>query len=104
MEAGKFKLPKYIRQMMIEDNASYEDLYASLNQGLSTMNFNSLASVCNLQPEQIKFYLTEIFSLLVEINRKTKQDVSLNFKNFGALHLFKNGEIFFDKAERSMET
>ena len=61
------------------------------------MNFGSLASVCNLQPEQIKFYLTEIFSLLVEVNRKTKQDVDLSFKNFGSLHLFKNGEIFFDK-------
>lgn len=97
MEVGKFKLPKYIRQMMIEENSSYEDLYKKLNQGLSALNFGSLASVCNLQPEQIKFYLTEIFSLLVEINRKTKQDVSLCFKNFGSLQLFKNGEIFFDK-------
>ena len=83
--------------MMIEENLLYEDLFNQLNQGLSALNFGSLASVCNLQPEQIKFYLAEIFSLLVEINRKTKQDVSLCFKNFGSLHLFKNGEIFFDK-------
>jgi hypothetical protein len=103
MEAGKFKLPKFIRQMMAEKNLTYENLYASLLGG-QPMNFGSLASVCNLQADEVKFYLTEIFSCLVEINRKTKQDVVLCFKSFGQLNLFKNGEIFFDTLEKNEET
>jgi hypothetical protein len=67
------------------------------------MNFGSIGSVCNLQQDATKQYLTDIFSCLIEINRKTKKEVKLQLGAgagaFGALHLFSNGEIYFQKTQ-----
>lgn len=50
-EAGKFKLPKFMNQQMMDQNVSYEELYVNLKAKteLQIMNFGSLGSVCNLQ-------------------------------------------------------
>ena len=51
LEAGKFKLPKFMNQQMMDQNVSYEELYVNLKAKteLQIMNFGSLGSVCNLQ-------------------------------------------------------
>tara|TARA_B110000285_G_C15060740_1_gene582231 strand:+ start:234 stop:557 length:324 start_codon:yes stop_codon:yes gene_type:complete len=56
LDAGKFKLPKFMRQQMMEKNMSYEELYVSLKAKteLSIMNFGSIGSVCNLQQDAAK--------------------------------------------------
>ena len=51
LEAGKFKLPKFMNQQMMDQNVSYEELYVNLKAKteLQIMNFGSIGSVCNLQ-------------------------------------------------------
>ena len=39
--------------------------------------------------------LTDFFAALIELSRKTQSEVILDFK-LGNLHLFKNGELFFE--------
>ena len=56
LEAGKFKLPKFMRKQMMDNGMTYEELYNSIKAKteLSIMNFGSLGSVCNLQQDNCK--------------------------------------------------
>lgn len=66
------------------------------------MSFSALATVSaeGSTTDSVKQVLTDIFSCLIEINRKTKREVRMTIGSktaFGCLFLFKNGEIIFEK-------
>ena len=43
------------------------------------MSFSALATVCDQSADVVKHQLTDIFSCLVEVNRKTKREVRMTF-------------------------
>jgi len=46
--------------------------------------------------EQVKRVLTDIFTALVDVSRKTGKEARLGMKGFGTLFLFKNRELAFN--------
>ena len=49
--------------------------------------------------EQVKRILTEIFTALIDVSRKTNKEARLCFKGFGTLFLFKNRELAFNQVD-----
>lgn len=47
--------------------------------------------------------LTDFWSAFIEISRRTQQEVMLDFK-FGNLHLYRNGELFFESKSENAST
>lgn len=66
---------------------------------LIQVNPATIGFVCNLNKNVVQKILTDFFSAFIELSRRTQSEVILDFK-VGNLHLYKNGEIFFEsKAE-----
>jgi hypothetical protein len=57
--------------------------------------------VCGVKAEQVKQYLTDLFTILIEKNRKGTKEVRLNFEGLGSLRLYKNGELSFETGQLS---
>jgi len=89
-------LPREILKQ--KGNDDYLKLYQEKTKELETacLNFGALAIVSGIKQDQAKQFLTDLFALLIEINRKNTKEVRLNFSGLGSLRLFKNGELSFD--------
>ena len=59
------------------------------------MNPATIGFVCNINKNHVQKILTDFFSAFIELSRRTQNEVVLDFK-VGNLHLYKNGEIFFE--------
>ena len=59
------------------------------------MNPATIGFVCNINKNTVQKILTDFFSAFIELSRRTQNEVILDFK-IGNLHLYKNGEIFFE--------
>lgn len=53
--------------------------------------------------EQVRRILTDIFTGLVDVSRKTGKEAHINMKGFGMLYLFKNRELAFNPVDDSVE-
>lgn len=49
--------------------------------------------------DQVKRILTDLFTALVDVSRKTNKEARLCLKGFGTIFLFKNREIAFNKVD-----
>ena len=47
--------------------------------------------------------MTDFFTALIDVSRKTKREARLNFKGFGTLYLFKNRELAFNPIDESVD-
>lgn len=68
-----------------------------------TVNFGSIGIVSGVKAEQAKKYLTDLFAILIETNRKHNKEVRLNFRQLGSLCLYKNGELSFTTLDDSQD-
>ena len=59
------------------------------------VNPATIGFVCNLNKNVVHKILTDFFSAFIELSRRTQNEVILDFK-VGNLHLYKNGELFFE--------
>ena len=46
--------------------------------------------------------MSDLFTVLIDVSRKTGKEVRLNLKGFGTLHLFKNRELAFNPVDESI--
>jgi hypothetical protein len=53
--------------------------------------------------EQVKRILTEFFTALVDVSRKTGKAAHIKMKAFGTLYLFKNRELAFNAIDESVD-
>mgnify|MGYP007004902571 CR=1 FL=1 len=53
--------------------------------------------------DQIKRILTDLFTALIEVSRKTGKEARLCLKGFGTLYLFKNRELAFNPVDESID-
>lgn len=47
--------------------------------------------------------MTDFFTALIDVSRKTKREARLSFKGFGTLYLFKNRELAFNPIDESVD-
>ena len=66
------------------------------------LSFASISIVTSVSKDQVKRVLTDFFSALIEISRKTQKEARIELKNFGIFHLFKNRELALSPASESM--
>jgi len=103
IEAGRFKQAKWLRQEVEEaESQDYAAFYSSLKAGtdVQTLNFASLATVCDSSADSVKQILVDLFSCLVEVNRKSKKEVKVNFgKQLGCLCLNLSGHLNFETTQ-----
>jgi len=59
--------------------------------------------VTNSTKEQVKRILTDFFTALVDVSRKTGKEARLLIKGFGTVYLFKNRELAFNAADDSID-
>ena len=64
--------------------------------------FASISLVTNSTKEQVRRILSDIFTALIDVSRKTGKEARLNMKGFGMLHLFKNRELAFNPVDESI--
>ena len=57
----------------------------------------------NSTKEQVKRILTDFFTALVDVSRKTGKEARLLIKGFGTVYLFKNRELAFNAADDSID-
>lgn len=114
LEAGKFKL---LREILKEKGSQdylrfYNSKVESVTRGetasvegrpIVSLNFGAIAMVSGVKAEQAKQFLSELFALLIETNRKLTKEVKLSFKQFGNLHLYKNGELSFVSIQNTLD-
>ena len=67
------------------------------------LSFASLSLVTSSTKEQVKRVMTDIFTALVEVSRKTGKEARLTMKGFGTIYLFKNRELAFSKVDDSVD-
>ena len=53
--------------------------------------------------EQVKRILTDFFTALVDVSRKTGKEARIKMKGFGTLYLFKNRELAFNPLDDSVD-
>ena len=70
---------------------------------LALISFASLSLVTSATKEQVKRILTEFFTGLVDISRKTGKEAHIKMKGFGTLYLFKNRELAFNAVDESVD-
>lgn len=66
------------------------------------LSFASLSLVTNATKEQVKRILTDMFTALIDVSRKTGKEARLNLRGFGTLYLFKNRELAFNPVDESI--
>ena len=67
------------------------------------ISFASLSLVTSSTKEQVKRILTELFTALVDVSRKTGKEAHIKMKGFGTLYLFKNRELAFNAIDESVD-
>ena len=51
----------------------------------------------------MKRILTDLFTALVDVSRKTGKEAHIKMKGFGTLYLFKNRELAFNPVDDSID-
>lgn len=69
----------------------------------ASVSFASLSLVTNATKEQVKRILTDFFTALVDVSRKTTKEARICLKGFGTLHLFKNRELAFKQLDETQD-
>ena len=91
VEAGRFKQAKWLKKEVDESGCEgYKGHFSLIKESsdIQTLNFASLATVCESTAEIVKQILIDLFSCFVEVNRKTKKEVKVSFgKKLGFLCL-----------------
>jgi len=59
--------------------------------------------VTNSTKEQVKRILTDFFTALVDVSRKTGKEARINIKGLGTIYLFKNRELAFNAVDESLD-
>ena len=70
---------------------------------LVLLSFGALSLVTSSSKEQVKRCLSDLFTALVDVSRKTGKEAQLKMKGFGTLHLFKNRELAFNPVDDSID-
>lgn len=63
------------------------------------MSFAAIGIVAKVSEDLCKQVLTDFFSALVEVSRRTLKEVKIELKGVGFLHLFKNRELAFQHVD-----
>ena len=66
------------------------------------LSFASLSLVTNSTKEQVKRIITDVFTAMIDVSRKTGKEARLAMKGFGTLFLFKNRELAFNAVDDSI--
>mmetsp|Transcript_8219 Transcript_8219/g.9949 ORF Transcript_8219/g.9949 Transcript_8219/m.9949 type:complete len:295 (+) Transcript_8219:152-1036(+) len=117
LEAGKFKLQRgmgsvcsklglaegAIDQMERYSQAYYGKLQSTVRSEQAQISFASLSLVTSSTKEQVKRILTELFTALVDVSRKTGKEAHIKMKGLGTLYLFKNRELAFNPIDESVD-
>ena len=53
--------------------------------------------------EQARRILTDLFTALIDVSRKTKKEARMSLKGFGTIYLFKNRELAFNPIDESVD-
>ena len=69
----------------------------------AAISFASLSLVTSSTKEQVKRILTDFFTALVDVSRKTGKEAHIKMKGFGTLYLFKNRELAFNPIDKSVD-
>ena len=84
-------------------SAKYQErLQSSAKSNQVVLSFASLSLVSNATKEQVKRFLTDIFTALIDVSRKTGKEARLSLRGFGTLYLFKNRELAFNPVDESI--
>ncbi len=67
------------------------------------LSYASLSLVTNATKEQVKRILTDFFTALVDVSRKTGKEAHINMKGFGKIYLFKNRELAFNPVDDTLD-
>lgn len=67
------------------------------------LHFAAIGIVTSLSEEACKSILTDVFSALVELSRRTGKEARLHFKGVGFLHLFMNRDLSFQPVDKFSE-
>ena len=70
---------------------------------LALISFASLSLVTSSTKDQVKRILTDLFTALVDVSRKTGKEAHIKMKDFGTLYLFKNRELAFNPLDESID-
>lgn len=85
-------------------SSKYQDKLSSTPKGeVAILSFASLSLVTSSTKEQVKRILTDFFTALVDVSRKTGKEARLVMKGFGTIHLFKNRELAFSYLDDSID-
>ena len=66
------------------------------------VSFAALSLVTSSTKEQVKRILTDFFTALIDVSRKTNKEARLSMKGFGTIYLFKNRELAFNPIDDSV--
>ena len=69
---------------------------------LALVSFAALSLVTSSTKEQVKRILTDLFTALIDVSRKTNKEARLSMKGFGTIYLFKNRELAFNPIDDSV--
>ena len=84
-------------------SAKYQERLQNTTKSNQVMlSFASLSLVTNATKEQVKHSLTDIFTALIDVSRKTAKEARLSLKGFGTLYLFRNRELAFNPVDESI--
>ena len=70
---------------------------------IAQISFASLSLVTSSTKEQVKRILTDLFTALVDVSRKTGKEAHIKMKGYGTLYLFMNRELAFNPIDESVD-